>query len=577
MSGASVSRTVALALVVLILVFSAIAIAWSPGRVAETVVARRHIAVTANPHASEAARTILRAGGSAVDAAIAAQLVLTLVEPQSSGIGGGLFMLVSDSKRQLRVFDGREAAPGNASPKMFLDASGKARSFNDIATGGLAVGVPGAIAALWQAHQAHGRLPWKAVFQPAIELSEKGFRVTPILAHAISELQVDELNPAMQALYFRADGTHVRAGDRIRDPDLAKTLRLIAEKGPAGFYDGEVAQAIVAAVRSSRRNPGVMTLEDLASYRAVESPSLCRPYRAYRVCTAPLPSGGLTVLQILGILQTMPPAHLRPNSVFQAHLLSQASRLAFADRARWLGDPAAVQVPTEGLLDRAYLSVRAKDIESAKDMGTATAGKPSAPGAHLPDYAPQRTQVGHGTSHLAIVDERGMVVSMTMSIQASFGSQVRAAGIVLNNELTDFSTEPAVEGRSVANAPAPGKRPLSAMSPAIVFDERGGFFAAIGSPGGPDIIAFNVRALSDLIDGRTSVAQAVSNPHVVNLNGPTYLEKRFSSLWIGPALMAKGHTVRFRELQSGLNGILKTGDRYEGASDIRGEGGARGD
>ncbi len=571
------SRKLALGFL-LVLLAAMLVGAWmfSSGRMAETVTAQRHVAVTANPHASEAARAMLRAGGSAVDASIAAQLVLTLVEPQSSGIGGGLFMLISDPERGMRVFDGREVAPAKASPEMFLDSSGKPRSIEDISTGGLSVGVPGAIAALWAAHQQYGRLPWPALFAPAIALAEHGYVVTPLLGLAIAELKLEDLDTAMRDVYFHPDGKPRRMGDMIRDVAFARTLRLISEQGPSGFYRGPVAEAIVAAVRTARRNPGLMSLEDLANYRSIEAEPLCGSYRLYRICTTPPPSGGLTVLQIMTILEGMAAQDLSARSWSQAHLFTQASRLAYADRARWLGDPEFVSVPIAGLLDKGYLASRGKTISPSRDMGQVEAGSPPTKGARA-DFAPQRTPVGHGTSHLAIVDDRGMVVSMTMSIQASFGAQLRAAGMVLNNELTDFSTEPEITGRPVANAPAPGKRPLSAMSPSIVLDANGGFFAAIGSPGGPDIIAYNARALSDLLDGNVTMAEAVSNPHVVNTNGTTALEKRLASLILAPGLWVRGHAVRFRELESGLTGIRRVGDRYEAAADIRGEGGARGD
>ena len=544
---------------------------------AVAVTARRHLAVTANPLASEAAREILRKGGSAVDAAIAAQLVLTLVEPQSSGSGGGLFMLVADKKGQARVFDGREVAPGAARPDMFLSPRGKPRSFEEISTGGLAVGVPGAVAAMWDSHIRYGKLPWRDLFAPAIKLAEQGFPITPLLSQAIEQLEPHYLPEATRTIYFYPDGKPKTTGHVIRDPAFAKTLRLLADKGRAGFYEGPVAEAIVTAVRSSSTNPGIMRLADLANYRSIEREALCRPYRSYRVCTTPPPSGGLTLLQMLALLEKVPPSQLEPRTPSQAHLITQASRLAYADRAKWLADPELVPVPDDGLMDDNYLASRSKTINEKRDAGRVDAGTPPVKASALPKFAPHRTPVGHGTSHLAIVDDDGLVVSMTMSVQAAFGSQVRAAGFILNNELTDFSTEPKVEGRLVANAPAANKRPLSAMSPSIVFDPKGQLFAAIGSPGGPDIIGYNARALVDLIDGKSSVSDAVSNPHIVNLNGPTYLEKRLAAVPIAVGLMTRGHSVRFRSLESGLNGIVKVDSGYEGASDVRGEGAAVGD
>ncbi len=542
---------------------------------ADTVSAKRHMAVTANPLASEAARQILIQGGSAVDAAIAAQLVLTLVEPQSSGIGGGLFLIASDAQGNMRTYDGREAAPASATPNMFLSKDGTPRAFDAAATGGLAVGVPGAIAALELAHRRFGNLPWAKLFDPAIGLAESGFAVSPFVAHAIAELDPATLGPDMRNFYFRPDGAPLSAGYRLRDPQFAITLRHIAANGSAGFYEGPIAESIVAAVRKARRNPGGMQLADLRSYQARESTPICAPYRAFKICTVEPPSGGVTVLQILGMLRWAPPEALKPGTLSLVHYTTQASRLAYADRAQWLGDPAVVRVPTAGLLDSPYLVSRGQMIDPSRDMGNASAGSPSNPAKVL--YAPHRTPLYHGTSHLSVVDGEGNVASMTMSIQASFGAQIRVAGFVLNNELTDFSWEAERDGLPIANAPAPGKRPLSAMSPSIVFDPNGKFYAAIGSPGGRDIIAYNAQALSALIDGGASMSQVVSEAHFVNLNGETVLEAGTSLIWLAPQLMMKGHSVRLRGLESGLNGIRKVPQGYEGASDIRGEGLAVGD
>lgn len=548
----------------------------SQSPVAPTTVATRHVAVTASPYASQAARDILRRGGSAVDAAIAAQLVLTLVEPQSSGIGGGLFLLVSDTGGNMRTYDGRETAPAATRPGLFLGQNGQPRPLVEIATGGLAVGVPGAIAALALAHKQYGRLPWQELFGPAIQLAETGFIVSPILARAIAGLDPQRVGAGMQ-IYFHLDGSPIPAGERIRDPQLAETLRKIARNGPAGFYDGEVAQAIVAAVRSAKRNPGGMTLNDLRNYSALERAPICRPFKEHRVCTTPPPSGGLTVLQILGILADRPSETLATDTLSQIHLISQAERLAFADRAKWLADPGYADIPNVGLLDEGYLRSRAALIKASSDMGYVEAGTPSKKGARLIDFAPHRTKILHGTSHLAIVDRNGLVVSMTSSVQAAFGAQIRAAGFVLNNELTDFSLEPEIGQRPVANAPAPGKRPLSAMSPSIVFDQQGRFFAAIGSPGGREIIAYNAQALVNLIAAKAPISSVVSVPHFANANGPTILETRTRLMLKIPSLLLMGHSPRLRELESGLNGVRRVGAAYEAASDIRGEGSAEGD
>ncbi|HKQ11021.1 MAG TPA: gamma-glutamyltransferase family protein [Rhizomicrobium sp.] len=548
----------------------------SPPSAATTTVAARHVTVTANPYASHAAREILRKGGSAVDAAIAAQLVLTLVEPQSSGIGGGLFLLVSDARGGMRVYDGRETAPAAVRPNLFLGQNREPRQLDEVATGGLAVGIPGAVAALALAHKQYGALPWGELFGPAIQHAEAGFIVSPLLARAIASLDRKRAAASMQ-IYFHLDGSPVGAGERMRDPQLATTLRKIAREGPPGFYEGEVAQAIVASVRSAERNPGEMTLDDLKNYRAVERGPVCRPFKKYRVCTTPSPSGGITVLQILGILADKPSEALRPGTLSQIHLLSQAERLAYSDRAKWLADPDYANVPANGLLDESYLRSRAKLIDADRDMGHVEAGIPPERETSLIDFAPHRTKTLHGTSHLAIVDKNGLVVSMTSSVQAAFGAQIRAAGFVLNNELTDFSLEPTIDQQPVANAPAAGKRPLSAMSPAIVFDPQGRFFAAIGSPGGREIIAYNAQALVNLIAAKATISSVVSVPHFANENDSTVLEKGTSLITQIPALLLMGHAPRLRELESGLNGIQRSGSAYEAASDVRGEGAAAGD
>jgi gamma-glutamyltranspeptidase/glutathione hydrolase len=520
---------------------------------------------------------MLRREGSAVDAAIAAQLVLTLVEPQSSGIGGGLFLLVADAKGHMRVFDGRETAPASAHGEMYLQKNGQPRALEDIATGGFSVGVPGAIAALELAHRRYGKLPWRELFGPAIRLSESGFPVSPLLAQAIAELKFDRLSPEMQAAYFHKDGSPFRAGEPLRDLELAKTLRKIAEGGSSVFYEGEIAQAIVASVQKASHNPGGMTLDDMRGYKAHERSPLCLQFQLHNVCTTPTPSGGASLLQILGMLGDRSPESLRLGTLSQIHLVSQAERLAYADRAKWMADPAYALVPVEGLLDAGYLKSRAALINASSDMGRAEAGTPPKRDANAIDYAPHRTNTLHGTSHVAIADPSGQVVSMTSSVQAAFGAQIRAAGFVLNNELTDFSREPRFQGKPVANAPDAGKRPLSAMSPTIVFDPQGKFFASVGSPGGPEIITYNAQALINIIAGKATLRAAMSAPHFANLNGPTILEKSTRIIAMAPLLFLKGHSVRFRELPSGLNGITKTPTGYEAATDVRGEGLAAGE
>jgi len=540
--------------------------------------ATRHMIVAAEPDAAEAGLAMLRNGGSAIDAAIAAQMVLTLEEPQSSGIGGGAYLIVSDGT-QLQAYDGRETAPASARPDMFLDKDGKPRPFRDVVPGGLSVGVPGAVRVLAMAHAAHGKLPWAKLFEPAINLAEQGFKVPPRLAIELADGGPRlAAMPDIRAAFFHPDGTPIKPGEVWRNEKLARSLRLIAQGGPGAFYNGVIAGEIVEAVTMAPKNPTVMTRADIAGYQAKERAPLCGTYRAYRVCSVPpSTSGGVTVLQILGLLQHFPSDQLRPNTLSAVHLISEASRLAYADRAQWLGDPDFVAVPLPGLLDRSYLDARARLIDPAHDMGTAVAGTPSFQKAELPDFAPMRPQMELGTSHISIVDDRGEAVSMTTSVESAFGSQIAAGGFLLNNQLTDFSFEPIIGGKLVANAVAPGKRPLSAMSPSIIFDPDGKFFAAVGSPGGRQIIGYVAQAIVNLIDAKLSMPETAAAPRHVNLNGPTLIERGTPLEMLAPALTAMGHQVRAIPFDSGVNGILRVDGGYEGGADPRREGVALGD
>jgi gamma-glutamyltranspeptidase/glutathione hydrolase len=538
--------------------------------------AQKHMIAAANPYATAAGLEILRDGGSAVDAAIAAQMVLTLVEPESSGIGGGAFMLVYDKKTgRVTSFDGRETAPASATPTMFLDANGKPRPHFDAVPGGLSVGVPGDVAMFEMAHKKYGKLPWARLFAPAIELSEKGFKVSAKLAGEIRQYKQMAQMPDFKAYFYHKDGTPVAAGEILKNPELAETLRKIAKGGAHAFYSGPIAQAIVDKVNNAPVNRTTMTLQDLADYRAVERAPVCGSYRTYKLCSmGPPSSGGVAIVQILGMLERFGEKQLAPNSLSEVHLVSEAERLAFADRAKYLGDPDAVHIPLAGLIDKAYLAERSRLIDIHRDMGAAKAGNP--PRKHA-DYAPQRTPQLPGTSHLSIVDDTGQVVSMTTTIEFAFGSEMMAKGFFLNNELTDFSFEAERDGKPVANAPGPGKRPMSAMSPTIVFKPDGSFWISTGSPGGPVIIPYVVESLIDLIDGHMTPQQAAALPHHANMNGPTILEENTPIVALAPELEKMGHTVRTAPLESGLNIIEKTAYGYIGGSDVRRPGNVRGD
>lgn len=548
-----------------------------PLAAAEAPVAPHHMIAAANPFAAEAGREMLRAGGSSVDAAIAAQAVLTLVEPESSGIGGGAFLMLWDpAQKKVTSFDGRETAPASARPGMFLDAAGKPRPHGEAIPGGLSVGTPGVLAMLYMAHEKYGRLPWAKLFEPAIRLSQDGFPVGRKLARTLRAVPQALWSPEVKAYFTKADGQVVGEGDILKNPELAATLRLIARGGPAVFYQGPLASAMADKVQQAPRNPGGLSVADLAAYHAVERAPVCAPYRVWRICSmAPPSSGGIAVVQILAMLERFSVADLQPGTLKGVHLFAQASRLAFADRAAYLGDPAFVNIPMAGLLDRHYLADRSRLIDPARDMGQAVAGTPpGAPAVLVPQHI---NEVG-GTSHMSIVDDRGVAVAMTTTVESYFGAQMMVGGFFLNNQLTDFSFDPLRDGKPAANAPAPGKRPLSSMSPTLVFDARGHFLLAVGSPGGPAIIPYVSGALLALLDGRMNPAAAAALPHVVEMNGPLLLEKDDGLSSLVPALEAMGYAVKASASEvSGLHIVEKVKGGYRGAADPRRDGVAVGD
>ena len=527
----------------------------------------------ANPLAAAAGLEMLKAHGSAVDAAIATQLVLNLVEPESSGIGGGAFMLIYDSKaKKTTSFDGREVAPQSATPGMFLDASGQPRAHFDPIPGGLSVGIPGVIGMLELAHQKYGKLPWARLFEPAIRIAENGFPIGPKLARTIAGAARMKNMPDIARMFFHADGTPMQEGELLKNPELAETFRAIARGGAKAFYTGPIAQAIVDAVQHAPgKNQGGMTMADLSGFQARELDPVCGDYRVYHLCSmGPPSSGGVAIVQILGMLQRFPSSDLKPNSLLETHLFTQASRLAYADRAKYLGDASVVAVPINGLLDRNYIASRAALIDPAKDMGTAQPGNP--PEKHA-EYAPQVSPENYGTSHMTIVDENGQVIAMTTSVETTFGAEIAAKGFILNNTLTDFSFQPVRDGVAVANAPAPGKRPLSAMSPTIVFDRDGNFVLGIGSPGGPSIIEYVTQSLVAILDGGLSPQEAISLPRHLNTNGGTTLETSTWASQMAPQLTAMGHIVRTAGGEgAGLHVIQKVPGGYRGGADPRRDG-----
>jgi len=540
----------------------------------QAVFAARRLVVAANPLASDAGLQILRAGGSAVDAAIAAQMVLGLVEPQSSGIGGGAFLLHwSRAERRVRSYDGRETAPQGASARRFLDASGRPLERDLAIRSGAAVGVPGVLRALELAHRAHGRLPWPRLFERAIALADSGFPMSPRLHRLLAAERALASDPAARVLYYVDDGSPKPVGAVVRNPEYAATLRAIAEAGAEAFYSGAIAEDVVRAVAAHLR-PGDMTLADLASYRAIERSPVCGAYRAYRICSMGPPSaGGIAVLQMLGILERTPFALAPPHSADAVHYFSEAGRLAYADRARYIADPAFVPQPVEGLLEAAYLDQRAR-LVGPRSMGRAQPGVPRNAERALGEG--RESEIA-GTSHLSIVDGEGNAVAMTTTIEDGFGARVLVRGFLLNNQLTDFSLAPGAGARPLANRIEGGKRPRSSMAPLFVFDPQGDLRMIAGSPGGLAIINYVARALVSVLDWGLDVQAAAAAPNFGSRNGPTELERRTRYELLAPQLQERGHEVQFLDSPSGLHLIEKVPGGWRGGADPRREGVANGD
>ena len=544
-----------------------------PGQAVRAAVeAKSFLVVAANPLAAKAGAAIIREGGSAVDAAVAVQMVLTLVEPQSSGIGGGAFLLGYDrAAGELYGFDGRETAPAATRPELFLNAAGQPLAFYDAVIGGRSVAVPGALR-LWQAaHRKAGKLPWARLFQPAIELAEQGFEISPRLA-ALIALDREHLarDATARAYFLNPDGSPRAAGTRLKNPALAETLKKLAAS-PDDFYSGTIAKDIVAKVAGFAANPGAMTEADLKAYGVLAREPACAPYRSFLVCGLPPPAGGATVGEMLGLLGHFELEHIKPLSLDAVHLLAEASKLAFADRDAYLADPETTPVPAAGLADPLYLLVRAQLIDRDHALPVpARAGNP--PWRDARDYPPGEAYEFPSTSQIVIVDKAGNIVSATSSIEDGFGSRLMVDGFLLNNELTDFAFRPEVNGRPVANRAEPGKRPRSAMAPTIVLDETNKPMLALGSPGGPRIIDYVAETLVGVLDWGLDIQTAINLPHVANRNGATELEQGSALAALKPGLEALGHGVLLTEMTSGLAGIQLGEGRLVGGADPRREG-----
>jgi gamma-glutamyltranspeptidase/glutathione hydrolase len=557
--------------------------------------AAKHMAAAANPLAAEAGREMLRQGGSAIDAAIAMQAVLTLVEPQSSGIGGGALIVLWDGKT-VRTYDGRETAPAGATEKLFLQANGQPMPFTQAQIGGRSVGTPGVLRALELAHQKHGRLPWATLFEPAIKLAEQGFAISPRLHRLIAADSSLQRSPEMVAYFLNTDGSPKAAGTPLKNPALAGALKRIAKEGPDALYKGPIAEEIVNKVQG-HANPGSLSLNDLKGYSAKERAPLCTDYKRWQVCGMPPPSsGGIAVAQILGTLQaletrdkrfalaplkplnTHTPASIEP-APEAVHLISEAERLAYADRAQYVADTDFVPVPVKGLVDPSYLASRAALIGD-RSMGTAKPGTP--PGIQVA-YAPDRSPLRISTSQVVAVDDEGGAVSMTTTVESAFGSHLMVQGFFLNNQMTDFSFIPEENGQKVANRVEPGKRPRSSMAPTLIFDRQSGeFLATLGSPGGSQIIEYVAKTTVGLLDWNLDAQTAINLPNFGSRNGPTELEQGQYSPALIQALKDKGHSVNEIDMTSGTQAIVRVKDAQgkaslEGGADPRREGEALGD
>ena len=557
--------------------------------------AERHMAAAANPLAAEAGREMLRQGGSAIDAAIAMQAVLTLVEPQSSGIGGGAFIMLWDGKN-VHAYDGRETAPAAATERLFLRADGTPMTFPEAQIGGRSVGTPGVLRALEMAHKKTGHLQWAKLFEPAIRLSEQGFAISPRLHALIAADRYIPKSPEMAAYFLNGDGTAKATGTLLKNPALAAVFKRIAMEGPDALYHGPIANEIARKVQGNR-NPGSLSQADLQGYTAKERAPLCTDYKQWKVCGMPPPSsGGIAIAQILGTLQalearnpqlaigSMPPvkstspAGLEPTPE-AVHLLAEAGRLAFADRGLYIADADFVPVPVAGLVAPDYLAKRSALI-GERSMGTA---KPGTPSGIQVAYAPDRSPLRISTSQVVAVDDWGGAVSMTTTVEAAFGAHVMVQGFLLNNQMTDFSFVPEEHGQPVANRVEPGKRPRSAMAPTLVFDRHSGeLLATVGSPGGSQIIEYVSKSLVAMLDWNLDPQAAISLPNFGSRNGATELEQGLFSPALKQALKDKGHVLSEIDMTSGIQAIVRTRDAngkvlLNGGADPRREGEAVGD
>jgi len=533
----------------------------------KSVSAKKHMITTADILASQAGEEILAKGGNAVDAIIAAQMVLNIVEPQSSGIGGGAFLLYYDAKtKKTSYLNGRETAPAKANEKMFLDKEGKPREFEDAVQGGLSVGTPGLLKILKQAHDQHGKIAWAELFKPAIKLARDGFVMNErlhVLAGHIAYIKEFE---ATAKIYTKPNGQPREIGEVIKNPELADTLQTIADEGIEPFYSGKIAKDIVRAVNYSKINSGYLSLNDMKNYESKAGDLICSSYRSkYKICSMPLPSsGGVTLLQILGILENFDLSKYQPNSAAAIHVISEATRLAYADRNEYVADVEGV--PIAQMLDKKYLTSRSHLINLKKAALKVEAGKLAVKEElAINDKAVELPS----TTHLSVVDDEGNAISFTSSIEYYFGSALSVDGFLLNNQLTDFSFLPEINGKKVANRLEPYKQPRSSMTPTFVFDKNDKLLMVVGSPGGPRIIQYTLKTILGVLDWKLDIQNAISMPNFVILNDVIELEKNTKITTLKSKLEKMGHEVKIVDITSGIHAVVIDGKTLKGGADPR--------
>ena len=553
---------------------------FAPTSVRKPVIARRQMVASANPIASRVGREILRKGGAAIDAAVAMQMVLTLVEPQSSGIGGGGFIMHFDAKSgEIDALEGREMAAGRIKETLFMNPDGTPMARPRYRVGGISVGVPGTLRMLERAQHRHGRLKWRTLFKPAIDLAERGFKVSKRLNQSIARDRYLNQYPAARAYFHDKAGQPLAVGSLLKNPALARTLKAVAKGGANAFYRGTIGNDVARATRADKRRPGLLTMRDLVGYQVKKRATVCGPYRSWLVCGfGPPTAGGIATVMTLALLERFDLSRLEPGSAEAVHLISEATRLVNADRLRYVADPDFVTVPMSGLLDRGYLRRRSEDIRRDRAMKEAKPGRIPMLAQSMERAAASVDFEHPSTTHMSVVDSQGNAVAMTSSVGGAFGSRIMVHGFMLNNHATDFSPVPRTSsGRPKVNRPGPHKRPRSSQSPTLVFDGSGRLALAVGSPGGTRIIGYVVKTLIGVLDWGLDIQAAISLPNHAVRRGRIDLERGTVLETIAPKLRALGHKVRVRSLTSGIQGIALGDGVLTGGADPRREGLVLGD